>query len=118
MQQSAAPIPGDRDLFYRTLCRLGRFPMWATSRPLVIDAHHAARPAVVCGSTAYKKLINMLPLRRVRYGAIYGPPIDASDEDKAIEQLAQGSRTLYERLRERLTQGFRAVYSEKIPNAW
>ena len=210
------PIPSDRDLFYRGLVRLGRFPMWVTSRPIIVEAHHAAReggyilasnhfspydipilmrstprrldfvsiieffqkpfvawlfsnmnafpldrhhadpktvrlildrlargrviamfpegdmrneqtsvvnggpfragllriatlanvpiiPVVIDGSAAYSNLINMLPLRRVRYGLIYGQPIDVRDEQEATAHLANSWRTLYKQLRERMT---------------
>ncbi len=57
-------------------------------------------PAVVYGTQAYRKWINWLPLRRVRYGVIYGKPIDAADEKAAETQLREAFKTLYLRLRD------------------
>ncbi|HEV7299526.1 MAG TPA: lysophospholipid acyltransferase family protein [Tepidisphaeraceae bacterium] len=43
-------------------------------------------PVVIVNSIAYSRVINWLPLKRVRYGLIYGPPIAPEGDAKAIEQ--------------------------------
>ncbi|HYO10971.1 MAG TPA: lysophospholipid acyltransferase family protein [Tepidisphaeraceae bacterium] len=59
-------------------------------------------PTVVWGMDAYARFASWLPLRRVRYGVIYGEPIEPGDDDEArIEQrLAEAFPKLWERLRE------------------
>jgi 1-acyl-sn-glycerol-3-phosphate acyltransferase len=57
-------------------------------------------PAVVWGSGAYARVATWLPLRRTRYGVIYGEPIEPTDDEQATERsLADAYRTLYEELR-------------------
>jgi 1-acyl-sn-glycerol-3-phosphate acyltransferase len=82
-------------------------------------------PAAVWGASAYSRLINWLPLRRVRYGVIYGEPIVVEDEAEGERELAEAFQRLYAELRERMGAGdvapvsadFRAVYSENIPSS-
>jgi 1-acyl-sn-glycerol-3-phosphate acyltransferase len=205
------------DWFYRIAVRFGRFPMWATSRPLVMEAHHARRdgafilasnhfshydflalmratprrldfvsiieafripfvgwvfahmnafpldrfnrdpktvrvildrlaagrviamypeaqlrnetnsacvggpfrpgvariarlaqvpivPVVVYGTPAYTNWINWLPLRRVRYGVIFGAPIATADEILAEQELRSAFQDLYRRLRDAMAR--------------
>jgi 1-acyl-sn-glycerol-3-phosphate acyltransferase len=56
-------------------------------------------PAVVIGSEDYSRFTAWLPLRRTRYGLIFGPPIaptaDAAATDRTVaETLAQLHRQL------------------------
>ena len=60
-------------------------------------------PAVVDGGVAYNNPINHLPLRRVRYGIIYGEPIEPADEAETTEKLRAVYPALYKRLREAMS---------------
>jgi 1-acyl-sn-glycerol-3-phosphate acyltransferase len=57
-------------------------------------------PAVVCGGRAYDRPGNWLPLRRVRYGVIYGEPIRVSEEGAGERQLAEAFVRLYAEIRQ------------------
>lgn len=59
-------------------------------------------PAAVCGSDAYLRATSWLPLRRVRYGVIYGEPIVVDNEAEGERQLAEAFQHLYAELREAL----------------
>jgi 1-acyl-sn-glycerol-3-phosphate acyltransferase len=52
-------------------------------------------PAVVLGTGAYSSFINWLPLRRTRYGVIYGNPIRVADESAGERLLTQVYGELY-----------------------
>ena len=54
-------------------------------------------PAVVIGSGRYSRFASWLPLRRTRYGVIFGEPIDvgADNDDVAERALADAYRSLY-----------------------
>jgi 1-acyl-sn-glycerol-3-phosphate acyltransferase len=57
-------------------------------------------PAVVWGTAAYSRFVSWLPLKRTRYGVIFGEPIDASDEAEAEGALSQSFQKLYAELRD------------------
>ena len=61
-------------------------------------------PAVVWGTPAYSRIINWLPLKRVRYGIAYGEPIDVADDGEAEQRLAAVFQALYAELREAMDQ--------------
>jgi 1-acyl-sn-glycerol-3-phosphate acyltransferase len=51
-------------------------------------------PAVVLNSIAYARPAGWLPLRRTRYGVVFGQPINVRDEAHAEQQLADAFQTL------------------------
>lgn len=58
-------------------------------------------PTVVLGTSAYHRVLNWAPLRRVRYGINYGEPIDPSksnDIEDLQAQLLAAYRSLHEEL--------------------
>jgi 1-acyl-sn-glycerol-3-phosphate acyltransferase len=60
-------------------------------------------PAAVSGVSAYAKPLSWLPLRRVRYGVIYGEPILPEGDEAEIERrLAEAFVRLGKRIREQL----------------
>jgi 1-acyl-sn-glycerol-3-phosphate acyltransferase len=59
-------------------------------------------PAVLVGSPSYSRFTSWLPLRRTRYGVIYGDPIHARDENddaSAEAHLRDAYLSLYAELR-------------------
>jgi 1-acyl-sn-glycerol-3-phosphate acyltransferase len=57
-------------------------------------------PAVCWGTGAYTRFASWLPIKRIRYGVIYGEPIAASDEAEAERELALAYKSLYAELRD------------------
>lgn len=56
-------------------------------------------PCVLIGSSHYARLTSWLPLRRTRYGLIYGEPIEPSEDADDIEaRLVDALVTLYAEL--------------------
>jgi 1-acyl-sn-glycerol-3-phosphate acyltransferase len=55
-------------------------------------------PAVVYGADAYGRPANWLPLRRTRYGIIFGDPIHVADEGEGERQLAHAYTALFDEL--------------------
>jgi 1-acyl-sn-glycerol-3-phosphate acyltransferase len=86
-------------------------------------------PVVVWNAEAYERVGGWMPLRRTRYGVIFGEPIHVTDASEAELQLVQSYRRLLAELREAMNQrataaatpppdsGLRAVYSEKMPSS-
>jgi 1-acyl-sn-glycerol-3-phosphate acyltransferase len=56
-------------------------------------------PVVIWGSRAYARFASWLPLKRTRYGVIYGEAIEPHDEEPTERALADAYRALYEELR-------------------
>jgi len=61
-------------------------------------------PVVVYGSTLYSNPASWLPVRRTRYGVIYGEAIDSTNEERAEQMLAEAYRALFEELRAAMTK--------------
>jgi 1-acyl-sn-glycerol-3-phosphate acyltransferase len=59
-------------------------------------------PVVVWGTPAYWRGANWLPLRRTRYGVIYGEPFEVTDEAEGERQLVEAFKRLYVELREEM----------------
>jgi len=59
-------------------------------------------PVVVWGTGHYARFASWLPLRRTRYGVIYGEAIDARDESAAERALAEAYRDLFRELQDAL----------------
>jgi 1-acyl-sn-glycerol-3-phosphate acyltransferase len=65
-------------------------------------------PAVVLGTSAYRRVLSWAPLRRVRYGINYGEPIDlskSSDIDDLQSQLLAAYRSLHVELLAAMSAG-------------
>jgi 1-acyl-sn-glycerol-3-phosphate acyltransferase len=65
-------------------------------------------PTVVLGTSAYRRVLNWAPLRRVRYGINYGEPIDpskSSDIEDLQTQLIAAYRSLHEELLAAMSPG-------------
>jgi 1-acyl-sn-glycerol-3-phosphate acyltransferase len=67
-------------------------------------------PCVVLGSQAYRRFWSWLPLRRTRYGVIYGEPLAPDPDPERLEQrLIEAFVTLHRVLREDMGLSTNAV---------
>ncbi len=60
-------------------------------------------PCVIINSEAYSRIASWLPLRRTRYGLIFGPPLAARDDPALVESmLVDALLALHDRLTQEL----------------
>ena len=81
-------------------------PMRPSSARTARMANVQLVPAVVWGTPAYSRWTSWIPIKRTRYGVIYGEPITVTDDDAAERQLAQVIQELYRELREAMAGRF------------